>query len=88
MKKIIFSFLFTILINSIAISQNKVESLDLMGKTYTVTSVFPEEILGEYHYEGTDSQFRFFLAYHFQFRRFRLVRQQHDPESFLGFFGQ
>ena len=43
---------------------------------------------GEYHYEGTDSQFRFFLAYHFQFRRFRLVRQQHDPESFLGFFGQ
>ena len=31
------------------------------------------------------SQFRFFLAYHFQFRRFRLVRQQHDPESFPWF---
>lgn len=50
--KLKLSFLFIILLNSVGFSQNKVETLDLMGTTYTVCSVFPEEIIGEYEYEG------------------------------------
>lgn len=52
MKKLIFTLFCTVLLNSFAISQNKVETLDLMGKKYTVTSVFPTEIIGEYLYES------------------------------------
>jgi hypothetical protein len=33
-------------------AQNKVEKLTVMGNTYTVTKVFPKEIMGEYTYEG------------------------------------
>lgn len=40
------------LLNSFAFSQNKVETLELIGKKYTVTRVFPAEIIGEYEYEG------------------------------------
>ena len=33
-------------------AQWEVEKIDLMGKTYTVTKNFPQEILGLYKYEG------------------------------------
>ncbi|MFY8091634.1 MAG: hypothetical protein ACOVMI_10300 [Chitinophagaceae bacterium] len=46
-------FLLNLLFVSFALNaQNKVEHLEIMGKAYTVTKVFPEEILGEYTYEG------------------------------------
>ncbi len=46
-------FVLNLLFVSFALNaQNKVEHLEIMGKAYTVTKVFPEEILGEYTYEG------------------------------------
>lgn len=52
MKKIVLGILYSIICIAISNAQNKVETLELMGKKYTVTKVFPTEILGEYLYEG------------------------------------
>lgn len=56
MKKLttnlIFAF-FSIFALNLA-GQSKVETLDLMGKQYTVTREFPPEIIGTYLYEGND----------------------------------
>lgn len=52
MKKIIQTLFCTFLLNGLIIAQNKVETVDLMGKTYTVTKVIPPEIVGTYRYEG------------------------------------
>ena len=35
-----------------SIAQSEVEKIELMGKTYTVSKNFPQEILGLYKYEG------------------------------------
>lgn len=49
-----FILVFVGLFGAIQVSnaQSKVEKIDLMGKTYTVTNNFPEEIMGVYKYEG------------------------------------
>ena len=52
MKKLIFTLFFITIVNSFAFAQNKVETLDLMGKTYTVTKAIPPEIVGTYLYES------------------------------------
>jgi hypothetical protein len=54
MKKLLFTFFCTMLINTFALSQHKVQTLEIMGKKYTVTTVFPAEIIGEYLFEGKD----------------------------------
>lgn len=36
----------------ISFAQTAVETIEVMGKTYTVTKNFPKEILGKYLYEG------------------------------------
>lgn len=51
MKKLFLTILCAIAVSVSA--QNKVETLELMGTKYTVTSVFPPEIIGEYEYEGS-----------------------------------
>ena len=52
MKKITLILFNLLVINFVSNAQNKVVRLEIMGKAYTVTKVFPEEILGEYTYEG------------------------------------
>lgn len=52
MKKITISILSFLFVGLQLQAQNKVEKLTVMGNTYTVTKVFPEEIIGEYTYEG------------------------------------
>lgn len=52
MKKLIFTFFCITFLNSFTFSRNKVETLDLMGEKYTVTRVFPDEIIGKYEYKG------------------------------------
>jgi hypothetical protein len=48
--KFIFIFFCAIAFNGTA--QTKVQTLDLMGKKYTVSTKFPDEIIGVYLYEG------------------------------------
>ena len=48
MKKITISILSFLFVSLQLQAQNKVEKLTVMGNTYTVTKVFPEEIIGEY----------------------------------------
>ncbi len=52
MKKIIIGIVSLLFVSLQLQAQNKVEKLTVMGNTYTVTKVFPEEIIGEYTYEG------------------------------------
>ncbi|MDA9555640.1 hypothetical protein N9R54_05325 [Pelobium sp.] len=55
MKKLVVLLFFLVGVHAISIAQTKIESINLMGKTYTVTKDFPEnvkkEIMGKYTYE-------------------------------------
>lgn len=46
MKNITLILFNLLVINFVSNAQNKVVRLEIMGKAYTVTKVFPEEILG------------------------------------------
>ena len=52
MKNILLGITFFAAYISIANAQTEVESIDLMGHTYTVCKNFPGEIIGNYEYEG------------------------------------
>ena len=52
MKKIILTFLFIAAANVFAAAQNKIETINLQGRDYTVSKDLPDEIEGLYEYEG------------------------------------
>ena len=56
MKKIIVGIFCFLLLQFKIHAQNKVEKIAVMGKTYTVTKAIPEEIVGEYTYEGNGGE--------------------------------
>ncbi len=56
MKKNIVSIIFFLFASSQIHAQNKVEKITVMGTTYTVTKAFPEEIMGDYTYEGNGGE--------------------------------
>lgn len=52
MKKIFLGIFCFLIVHLKILAQNKVEKITVMGNSYTVTKLYPEEILGEYTYEG------------------------------------
>jgi hypothetical protein len=50
MKKLLLTVIVSLVIGTL--NAQKVENLTVMGNSYTVTKVFPPEIIGEYTYEG------------------------------------
>jgi hypothetical protein len=52
MKKIAISILCSLVLSNVLYAQSGVISMELQGKTYTVSKEFPAEILGRYLYEG------------------------------------
>ncbi|MCC9167990.1 hypothetical protein [Pontibacter harenae] len=52
MKKLSLLFIFFIAVVHFTQAQTKVESIEVMGNTYTVSKEFPQEIIGKYLYEG------------------------------------
>lgn len=50
MRNLLLSFIVSLTVGTV--SAQKVEKLTVMGDTYTVTKVFPPEIIGTYTYEG------------------------------------
>jgi hypothetical protein len=50
MKKLLLALIVSLTISSL--NAQNVQTLTVMGKSYTVTKVFPPEIMGTYTYEG------------------------------------
>jgi len=50
MKRLLIAVIVSLAIGSL--NAQEVEALNIMGNSYTVTKVFPPEIIGEYTYEG------------------------------------